>query len=185
MSSLSSTSSSSSSVTNAITLCIPRVLSNISEAHIRSIFEHLELGIIRNIDILSITNQTGKMYNRVFVHFTSWFNNNNAHYSLTRLNEGKEIKIMYDDPWFWKVSLYKKKEHRYPYSQQNQQNQQNQTMTPPRPSQDKMMIDYNQKIPPRPQKQLRRNNPANYSRNQYNNTRPVPIRLFDKEEEKL
>jgi hypothetical protein len=86
---------------------------------------------------------------------------------------------MYDDPWFWKVSLYKKKEHRYPYSQQNQ------TMTPPRPSQDKMMIDYNQKIPPRPQKQLRRNNPSNYSRNQYNNTRPVPIRLFDKEEEKL
>lgn len=93
-----------------ITLCIPRVFSNINEERIRAIFRKLSLGNICRIDFVSIINAKGEKYNRVFIHFDEWFKNINADTSLARLHEGKEIKIIYDEPWFWKVTLYRKKE---------------------------------------------------------------------------
>ena len=36
-----------------------------------------------------------------------WFHNSNASVARERLLNGKDIKIIYDDPWFWKVSAYK------------------------------------------------------------------------------
>lgn len=93
-----------------VTLCIPRVFPNISESRIRNIFEQLNLGNVGNIDMVSTTNQRGEKFNRIFVHFNTWFRNEDASRALERLKEGNEIKIIYDEPWFWKVSLYRKKE---------------------------------------------------------------------------
>jgi hypothetical protein len=93
-----------------VSLCIPRVFSNINEERIRAIFRKLSLGNICRIDFVPFVNAKGEKHNRVFIHFDEWFKNVNADTSLARLQEGKEIKIIYDDPWFWKVSLYRKKE---------------------------------------------------------------------------
>ena len=88
-------------------MCIPRVYPNISEGRIRKIFDELNIGVIERVDIVSKTTEKGEKFNRVFIHMERWFHNSNACLSRERLLGGKDIKIIYDDPWFWKVSAYK------------------------------------------------------------------------------
>jgi hypothetical protein len=88
-------------------LCIPRVYPNISEGRIRKIFDELNIGVIERVDIISKATEKGEKFNRVFIHMDRWFHNSNAYAARERLLGGKDIKIIYDDPWFWKVSAYK------------------------------------------------------------------------------
>jgi hypothetical protein len=90
-----------------ISLCIPRVFLNIDEKQIRKIFNQLKLGEIQRIDIVNKTTEKGEKFNRVFIHFHHWFDSENAIVARERLQSGKEIKIIYDDPWFWKISAYR------------------------------------------------------------------------------
>ncbi len=92
---------------NVPVLCIPRVYSNIGEPRIRRIFEELDMGELERIDVVSKVSEKGEKFNRVFVHFRRWNNSNNANMARERLLEGKDIKIVYDDPWFWKISAYR------------------------------------------------------------------------------
>ena len=88
-------------------MCIPRVYPNISEGRIRKIFDELNIGVIDRVDIVSKNTEKGEKFNRVFIHMDRWFHNSNASVARERLLGGKDIKIIYDDPWFWKVSAYK------------------------------------------------------------------------------
>jgi hypothetical protein len=88
-------------------LCIPRVFTNIGEGRIRKIFVDLDIGVIDRIDIVAKTTEKGEKFNRVFIHFKKWLDNENANNSRERLLNGKDIKIIYDEPWFWKVSAYR------------------------------------------------------------------------------
>jgi hypothetical protein len=98
---------------NVPVLCIPRVYSNISESRIRSIFEDLNMGVLDRIDIIaSKPSEKGVKFNRVFVHFLKWNNSENSNAARERLLNGKDIKIIYDDPWFWKISAYREVERK-------------------------------------------------------------------------
>lgn len=88
-------------------LCIPRVFPNIDERYIRKIFDALNMGEISRIDIIRKNTEKGDNFNRVFIHWRSWNESDNAKQARERLLNGKEIKIIYDDPWFWKVSAYR------------------------------------------------------------------------------
>jgi hypothetical protein len=101
---------------NVPSLCIPRVFTNWTESRIRSIFVELCIGDIQCINIVTKNTIKGEKFNRVFVHFNYWFSNKNADIARERLLNGKDIKIIYDDPWFWKVSAYRevvKKSEKY------------------------------------------------------------------------
>ena len=111
---------------NVPSLCIPRVYPNISEARIRKIFDELCLGLIDHVDIISKTTEKGEKYNRVFIHFQRWFTDGNASIARERLVNGKDIKIIYDEPWFWKVSAYREQGTATREPRQNPQNHQNQ-----------------------------------------------------------
>ena len=90
---------------NVPSLCIPRVFANVTRERIAKVFEELDLGIIERIDLVSkIGRDNGDKFQRVFIHFRSWGGNSNAVKARERVLQGKEIKIIYDDPWFWKVS---------------------------------------------------------------------------------
>jgi hypothetical protein len=88
-------------------LCIPRVFHNITEPRIRQVFDELALGKIGRIDIKERKNEKGESFKRVYVHFEKWFWNEDAQTARRKLISGKEIKIVYDNPWFWKVSASK------------------------------------------------------------------------------
>jgi hypothetical protein len=99
-------------------LCIPRVYPNISESRIRRIFDDLNMGELERIDIISKHSaKPEEKFNRVFVHFRRWNHTENANIARERLLNGKEIKIIYDEPWFWKVSAYRESERKPPAPQ--------------------------------------------------------------------
>lgn len=84
-------------------ICIPRVFSNITWKRVKSVFDQLSLGEIDRVDMVERTTDDGTAYKRVFIHFKSWSDTENATAVRTQLDaEGGEIKIVYDDPWYWK-----------------------------------------------------------------------------------
>ena len=88
-------------------LCIPRVFNNVTEPRIRQVFDEIGLGKISGIDIKERKNEKGEAFKRVFIHFEKWYWNEDAQAARRKLISGKEIKIVYDNPWFWKVSASK------------------------------------------------------------------------------
>ena len=92
-------------------LCIPGVFANIKEDRIRRIFADLDLGEVERVDIVVPKRQVEasekeNKFNRVFIHLI-WKQTDEATAARERLLQGKEVKIIYDEPWFWKVSAYK------------------------------------------------------------------------------
>lgn len=108
-------------------ICIPRVFTDISINEITNIFQNkLKIGPIKKVDVIYNRNtRTINSHNRqssqyttdnsvpehnfkkVFIHFKYW--NEGQNNLKTTLNEGKIIKIVYDNPWFWKCSLTRSK----------------------------------------------------------------------------
>jgi hypothetical protein len=89
---------------NVPSMCIPRVFSNIPDVMIRKTFEELCLGEIGQIKRIPTKDDK---YKCVRIVFNKWYTNDNANLSRERLLNGKEIKVIYDEPWFWKVYAYK------------------------------------------------------------------------------
>lgn len=92
-------------------ICIPRVFTNISDRRIFAIFRELRLGFVDTIDMVPRKGKDGKEYNMVFVHFRNWFINDEMVATMReRLLDGEQVKIVYEDPWFWKIHAYKPKQ---------------------------------------------------------------------------
>lgn len=85
-------------------ICIPRVNQNISKRQIVTTFKQLNLGILDRVDMIYKKNPKGEEYKKVFLHFKKWHEHDVSIQARQRLLEGKDIKIVYDFPWFWKAS---------------------------------------------------------------------------------
>jgi hypothetical protein len=82
---------------------IPFVFPNIYNrpGFIKKTIEELGLGEVANIKNLEMKHMNGRSYFRVFVHMKTWANNQNAMNVRSRLLNGDEVKITYDEPWHW------------------------------------------------------------------------------------
>jgi hypothetical protein len=89
-----------------ISLYIPRVFKNISGKRIEGIFQSLRIGKVRAVNFTPKVGKHGH-YNSVSVHFDYWYDNVAARNFQQRVTEGKEARIVYDDPWFWIVQEFK------------------------------------------------------------------------------
>jgi hypothetical protein len=89
---------------NVPSLCIPRVFSNITRDRIFRVVDDLGLGRILGIDMVPKISEKGEKYNRIFIHFTAWSTSKDAEKARQIALSGGEFKILYDDPYFWKVS---------------------------------------------------------------------------------
>ena len=85
-------------------LCIPRTHANIRRERIFAVLRSLNLGWVGRIDIVPKRNDDGAEYVRVFIHFTKWFNNHQTRQFLERLDVDGHARIVYDEPWYWKVT---------------------------------------------------------------------------------
>ena len=85
-------------------LCIPRTHANIRRERIFAVLRSLSLGWVGRIDIVPKRNEDGAEYVRVFIHFTKWFNNHQTRQFLERLDVDGHARIVYDEPWYWKVT---------------------------------------------------------------------------------
>lgn len=104
-------------------LCIPRVFSSITRDRVFDTIKELNIGYINRIDMVRKTNEKGENFQRVFIHLR-WFRNDVADKARMRLIDGKDIKIVYDDPWFWKVSANRAVNH-HQYNNANALSRQN------------------------------------------------------------
>jgi hypothetical protein len=89
---------------NFPSMCIPRTFINITRNHVYKTINDLNLGVIDHIDMVRRKNEKGEDFQRVFIHFSKWHSNSVADRARTLLLSDKEIKVIYDDPWFWKIS---------------------------------------------------------------------------------
>jgi hypothetical protein len=92
-------------------LCIPGVFANIKEERIRRVFGDLNLGQVDRVDIVAPKKPVGaeekeNKFNRVFIHLI-WNDTPSSVACRKKLLEGKDVKIIYDEPWFWRVSAYR------------------------------------------------------------------------------
>ena len=97
-------------VDNVPSMCIPRTFINITRSHVYKTINDLNLGVIDHIDMVRRKNEKGEDFQRVFIHFSKWHSNSVADRARTLLLSGKEIKVIYDDPWFWKISANRSSE---------------------------------------------------------------------------
>ena len=100
--------------TSSPSLCIPRVFPNITEQRIKEVLEvEFGLGEVERIDMVSMKNEKGDQFKRVFVHFIKWSTSDRTQVVRDALQNGEMVKIVYDDPWFWKIgkSHAKKPDH--------------------------------------------------------------------------
>jgi hypothetical protein len=81
-------------------ICIPRIFNTIPKKRVIEVFNALKLGSIEDVAV-----HIGRNFQRVFIHFQYWYNSEFAQSIKKRLLGGEELKIIYNDPWFWKCRL--------------------------------------------------------------------------------
>ena len=85
-----------------LSICIPIVNKNIKKSYIIDVFNSYNFGIIKIVDLIMLGKNK-----RAFIHYSHWNNNEKSLYIKQLLENGKDFKIMYDMPLFWKcVKLY-------------------------------------------------------------------------------
>lgn len=92
---------------SAPSICIPRVFPNITQQRVEAIFRNLNFGEVEKVDMVKKTNAKGEKYQRVFVHFKQWNDDEQTCQARQMLLNDQEVKVVYDDPWFWKLSASK------------------------------------------------------------------------------
>ena len=86
-------------------ICIPRTFPNITWKRVKEVFEQvLGAKCVERIDMVRHKASDGSEFKRVYVHFKYWPGDSQSQEVRQRLLDGKDIKIVYDEPWFWKCS---------------------------------------------------------------------------------
>ena len=87
-----------------LTLCIPRVSRELPRQYIFQVLSSLKIGYIDKILEYPVKNDTA--FKRVVIKFKSWVENNTANIITKRFAENKDIKIVYNEPWYWIAYKY-------------------------------------------------------------------------------
>ena len=95
-------------VENQISLCIPRVDYATTKTEIIKTFNKINIGKLVKVDLINKKSPKGEEEFKIaFLHFSEWNETKNGLHAKERLLSGKDIKVVYDFPWFWKVSMKK------------------------------------------------------------------------------
>jgi len=87
-----------------LTLCIPRVDSQVEKQDIFNVFKALRIGYIGHISEIPLKHDTtGK---RIIVKFKTWVENELSKRIMERLDAGKDIKIVFKEPGYWLVTKW-------------------------------------------------------------------------------
>ena len=86
-------------------ICVPRIYMNITKERVYDVFADL-FGhqAIERVDMIERTNKEGESYKRAFVHFKAWPRTPQSTEVRLKLLNGDEVKIVYDQPWYWRIS---------------------------------------------------------------------------------
>jgi hypothetical protein len=92
------------SINQQLSLFVPYMFPNITEARVSAVFSALLLGEVHHVDFIPKTDKNGRNYNAAYIHFAFWHESDTAaHFQERVTNPGKEARLVYDEPWFWIV----------------------------------------------------------------------------------
>tara|TARA_B110000971_G_scaffold203823_1_gene224668 strand:- start:484 stop:888 length:405 start_codon:yes stop_codon:yes gene_type:complete len=84
-------------------ICIPRTWKNVTWQLVKDAFEEvLGPGCVERVDVVSREAKNGESFNKIFIHFNSWPDTEDAQHIRQNIHEGKTIKMVYQFPWYWK-----------------------------------------------------------------------------------
>lgn len=86
---------------SSLNVFVPHVFPNFDEDYVTKAFS--KIGVVDHMDFVSKQDRNGKLYNAVYIHFTSWHTNSTATKMRNALEAGEQSKLVYDTPWFWVV----------------------------------------------------------------------------------
>lgn len=90
---------------NEPSICVPRIYMNIEKERVIDVFGDLfGHGSIERVDMIERTNKNGEAYKRAFIHFKFWPRTSQATEVRLKLLNGEEVKVVYDQPWYWRIS---------------------------------------------------------------------------------
>jgi len=93
-----------SSINQQLSLFVPYMFVNITEARVSKVFSTLLLGEVHHVDFIPKTDKNGRSYNAAYIHFAHWYESDTAARFQERVtNPEKEARLVYDEPWFWIV----------------------------------------------------------------------------------
>ena len=105
-------------VTNP-SICIPRTFPTIrgeqTKRAVFNTFKDLRIGHIERIDTVHKTDKNGERFCTVYIHLKWNVDNQLARDTRQKLLDGQDVKVVYDEPWFWKctMSTIEKPDNRY------------------------------------------------------------------------
>ncbi len=90
-------------------ICIPRTFTSIrgkpTKTAVFNTMRDLNIGYIERIDAVHKTDARGEKYCTIYVHLKWNMRNEIARETRQKLLDGNDVKIVYDDPWFWKCTM--------------------------------------------------------------------------------
>lgn len=90
-------------------ICIPRTFRTIrgeqTKRAVFNTFRDLRIGFIERIDTVHKVDQRGERYCTVYVHLKWNMSSELARETRQKLLDGNDIKVVYDEPWFWKCTM--------------------------------------------------------------------------------
>ena len=91
---------------NGVSLCIPRVFANFKWHDVKKAMIDTGMGFVERVDLIPVWKDGKVIYKRAYIHFKAkkW-NMRNHRNTLSHLQNGGHVEIMYDEPWFWKASI--------------------------------------------------------------------------------
>lgn len=105
--------------TGRTTLCIPRIPNHITHEYIRKVFCKLNAGTITKITDIQLQKESE--WKRILMSI-DWNQTSTAQYIQSRLFAGHNVKLVYNDPWYWKIILGRKlppHHHHHPLTEHN------------------------------------------------------------------
>jgi hypothetical protein len=95
-----------------VSLCIPRIFNNINHRRIKNWFiQNLrQWGFVERVDVVPVFKQGKQVHKRAYIHYAKGRFNMKADDGeggniLEAFVTGDTIQVVYDDPWYWKLSL--------------------------------------------------------------------------------
>lgn len=95
-----------------VSICIPRIFNNINYRRIKNWFiQNLRSwGFVERVDVVPVFKDGKQVHKRAFVHYAIGKFNLNAddgsgNKIIDALIGGDTIQVIYDEPWYWKLSL--------------------------------------------------------------------------------
>lgn len=86
------------------TLCIPSIEEKISLEYVKTTFEKMRFGQITSIFEVPVRDG----YKRIMIKMRMDEDTINGSYILGRINNGQNVKIVHNNPFYWKMELGRK-----------------------------------------------------------------------------